>query len=46
MVDVAFSDGTKATKRPLPENIAQWIINESKDFTKKEIGKVSKSVRA
>ena len=36
----------KATKRSPPDNPSQWIIRQSKGFTRKGIEKISRSVRA
>ena len=36
----------KATEKSPPDNLTRWIITQSKDFTKKGIGKISRSVRA
>ena len=41
-----FGDGRKTTKRSQPYNLIQWIITQSKSFTKKGIEKISRSVRA
>ena len=41
-----FGHEVKATKKSRPDNITRWIITLSKDFTKKEIEKISRSVRA
>ena len=34
-----FEHEVKATERSPPDNITQWIITQSKDFTKKGIKK-------
>ena len=36
----------KATKRSPPDSLTQWIITQSKGFTRKGIEKISRSVRA
>ena len=41
-----FGHGVKATKRSPPDNHMRWIITRSKCFTRKEIGKISRSVKA
>ena len=41
-----FGDGGKATKRSLSGNHARWIITLSKGFKRKDIGKISKSLKA
>ena len=41
-----FGNGGKATQRSPPDNLTRWTITQSKDFTKKSIGKISRSVRA
>ena len=47
MTDYAiFGQEVKATERSPPDNLARWIITQSKGFTKKGIEKVSRSVRA
>ena len=40
-----FGHGVKARERSPPDNIARWIITQSKGFTKKGIEKISRSVR-
>ena len=44
-VNGVFSDGTKAIQRSPPGNITQWVITQSKVFTRKNIEKVRNSVR-
>ena len=39
-----FGHGVKATERPLPDNLTQWIITQSKGFTKNSIEKTSRAV--
>ena len=41
-----FGNGRKSTKRSPPDNLTQWIITQSKVFTGKGIGKISRFVRA
>ena len=41
-----FGDGGKALQSSPPENLTGWIITQSKSFTRKDFGKVSRSVRA
>ena len=41
-----FGHEVKATKRSPPDNLMRWIIKHSKDFTRKGIEKISRSVRA
>ena len=41
-----FCRKLKATEKSPPDNLTRWIITQSKDFTKKGIGKISRSVRA
>ena len=41
-----FGHEVKATERSSPDNLTQWIITQSKGFTKKGIEKVSRSVMA
>ena len=41
-----FGHEIKATERSPPDNLTRWIITQSKDFTKKGIKKISRSVRA
>ena len=36
----------KATERLPPDNLTRWIITHSKSFTRKDIEKISRSVRA
>ena len=40
-----FGHEVKATERSPPGNLTQWIITQSKGFTKKGIEKISRSVR-
>ena len=40
-----FGHKLKATKRSPPDNLTRWIITLSKGFTKKDIEKISRSVR-
>lgn len=40
-----FDDGGKATQSSLPSKLIQSIILQSKDFKRKDTGKVSTSVR-
>ena len=40
-----FGHEAKTTERSSPDNLTRWIITQSKDFTKKDIEKVSRSVR-
>ena len=40
-----FSHEVKTTKRSPPDNLMRWIITLSKGFTRKNIEKISKSVR-
>ena len=40
-----FRHEVKATERSPPDNLTQWIITQSKGFTKKGIEKLSRSVR-
>ena len=40
-----FGHEVKATERSPPDNLTQWIITQSKGFTKKDIEKISRSVR-
>ena len=39
-----FGHEVKATERSPPENLTQWIITQSKGFTRKGIEKISKSL--
>ena len=39
-------DRLKATERSPPENLTRQIITQSKGFTRKGIGKISRSVKA
>ena len=39
-------DGEKATERSPSDNLSGWIITQTKGFTRKGIGKISRSVRA
>ena len=41
-----FGHEVKAIKRSPPNNLTQWIITQSKGFTRKGIEKISRSVRA
>ena len=41
-----FGDEVKATERSPPDNLTQWIITQSKGFTKKGIEKIGRSLRA
>ena len=41
-----FGHEIKATERSPPENLTRWIMTQSKGFTKKDIEKISRSVRA
>ena len=41
-----FGHGRKATKISPPDNLTQWIIAQSKGFTRKSIEKIRRSVRA
>ena len=41
-----FGHEVKATERSPPDKLTQWIIIQSKSFTKKGIKKISRSVRA
>ena len=41
-----FGDGGNVTLRFLPDNLTQWIITQSKDFTRRDIGKISRSIIA
>ena len=41
-----FGHEVKATERSRPDSLTQWIITQSKGFTKKGIEKVSRSVMA
>ena len=41
-----FGNGGKATQRSPPDNLTQWIIIQSKGFTRESIGKISRSLRA
>ena len=41
-----FSNGGKATKRSPPNNLTQWILTQSKGFTREGIVKISRTVRA
>lgn len=42
----SFSKGLKVARSSSPENRPQMIITQSKDFTKKGIVKIRKSVQA
>ena len=41
-----FDYEVKATKRSPPDNLTRWIITQSKGFTRKDIEKISRSMRA
>ena len=41
-----FGNGGKTTERSPPDNLTRWIITQSKGFTRKGIGKISRSVTA
>ena len=41
-----FGNGRKATKRSPPDNLTRCIFTQSKVFTRKGIGKISRSARA
>ena len=41
-----FGHEVKATERSPPDNLTRWIITRSKGFTRKDIEKISRSVRA
>ena len=41
-----FGHVVNATKKSPPDNLTQWIITQSKGFTRKGIDKISRSVRA
>ena len=41
-----FGHEVKATERSPPDNLIQWIIAQSKRFTRKNIEQISRSVRA
>ena len=41
-----FGHEVKATERSPPDNLTEWIITQSKGFTRKGIEKISRSVRA
>ena len=41
-----FGHEVKATKKSPPDYLTRWIITQSKGFTRKGIGKISRSVRA
>ena len=43
---VVFGHEVKATERSPPDNLTRWIITRSKGFTKKDIEKIGRSVRA
>ena len=43
---MCFGDGGNVTLRFLPDNLTQWIITQSKDFTRRDIGKISRSIIA
>ena len=40
-----FGNEVKVTERSPPDNLTRWIITQSKGFTKKDIEKISRSVR-
>ena len=42
----SFGHEVKATGMSPPDNLTRWIITQSKCFTRKGIGKRSRSVRA
>lgn len=44
MVHGAFSDGATVTKTSPPDKLTQWIISQSKNFTRKSIKKIRKCV--
>ena len=44
--DAILTSELKATKRSPRNNLTQWIITQSKGFTRKSIEKISRSVRA
>ena len=41
-----FGHGVKATERPPPDNLMQWIITQHKGFTRNCIEQISRSVKA
>ena len=41
-----YGHQVKAMKRSPPDNVTQWIITQSKGFTRKDIEKIDRSVRA
>ena len=41
-----FGDGGKATERSSPDNRTRWIITQYDGFTRKGIGKISRSVES
>ena len=41
-----FNHEVKASKRSPPDNLTQWVMTQSKGFTRKGIEKISRSVRA
>ena len=41
-----FGHGVKATERPPPDNLMQWIITQPKGFTRNCIEQISRSVKA
>ena len=41
-----FGHEVKATEQSPPDNLARWIITQSKGFTRKGIEKISRSVMA
>ena len=45
-MDYATDHEVKATKRSPPDNLTRWIITQLRGFTKKDIEKISRSVRA
>ena len=45
LVMVYLAKKVKAKKRSSPENLTQWIITQSKGFSRKGVEKISRSVR-
>ena len=41
-----YGHQVKAMKRSPPDNVTQWIITQSNGFTRKDIEKIDRSVRA
>ena len=41
-----FDHEVKTTEKSSPDNLTQWIIKQSKGFTRKGIEQISRSVRA